>query len=375
MALLRKNNIAIIAPTINAYSETFITAHYKFLEGKIFYYFGGLPPSQLDGKGFINAGLRRRIKYLFNNKTLNTDLTFAEYCLACSIKTNKIDVVLAEYGYSGAEVVRVCKRLGLPLLVHFHGGDAYHFETIKRYRDRYKEMFKYSSSVFAVSMDMKQQLINLGCPQEKIIYNPYGPDYGFFTIKPSYESKTFLSVGRFVDKKAPYFLILAFARIADRYPEAKLYMAGDGYLLQTCNDLVNYYDLTAKIIFVGVLSSKEVMDYMAKSFAFIQHSKVALSGDTEGTPVAIIEAQAAGLPVIATHHAGITDVIVNEETGFLVNENDVEAFVKQMERLLLLPLDEYERISRQAKERIKKLFDLKMHIDKVNRAIGALFHE
>lgn len=57
------------------------------------------------------------------------------------------------------------------------------------------------------------------------------------------------------------------------------------------------------------------------------------SGDREGTPVAILEASASGLPVVATRHAGIPEVVVDEATGLLVDEGDERGMSARMLRL------------------------------------------
>ncbi len=64
--------------------------------------------------------------------------------------------------------------------------------------------------------------------------------------------------------------------------------------------------------------------------AFVQHSMTAISGDSEGTPVGILEAGGAGLPVISTYHAGIPDVVEDGITGYLVNEGDIELMADRM---------------------------------------------
>jgi colanic acid/amylovoran biosynthesis glycosyltransferase len=64
---------------------------------------------------------------------------------------------------------------------------------------------------------------------------------------------------------------------------------------------------------------------------------VAADGDSEGMPVSILEASAAGLPVVSTRHAGIPEIVVDGETGFLVEERDVPGMAKAMERLLADP--------------------------------------
>jgi glycosyltransferase involved in cell wall biosynthesis len=100
----------------------------------------------------------------------------------------------------------------------------------------------------------------------------------------------------------------------------------------------------------------------------VQHSVTALNGDQEGTPVAIMEASAAGLPVIATLHAGIPDVIIDGTTGFLVPEHDVDAMSEKMLSLL-----ENKTLAKQfgnnGKERIKIHFSLKRYLDVIDDVI------
>ncbi len=63
---------------------------------------------------------------------------------------------------------------------------------------------------------------------------------------------------------------------------------------------------------------------------FIQHSVAGGDGDMEGTPVAILEAAASGLPVIATRHAGIPEAVLDGQSGWLVDEHDADAFAERM---------------------------------------------
>lgn len=369
MVLPQKIRIAIVAPTTDSYSETFIRAHKRLLAGNIFYYYGGFVPTILEGEGYITQGIFKRIKFLIRNFFGKSAYSFAEYCFAESLIDNGITVVLAEYGYTGAEILKVCKKLSIPMVVHFHGADASHHETIEKYKEKYKELFNYSSSIIAVSKVMHNALVQLGCSSSKLVYNPYGPADEFLSITPHFLSKSFLFVGRFVDKKAPYFLILSFSLIAKKFPEAKLYMAGDGYLLQVCKDLVNFLGLNDRISFCGVLNRTQLISKMKDSLALVQHSKTALSGDSEGTPVIVLEAQAAGLPVIATRHAGINDVVVHNESGFLVEENDVSDFARYMELMLSMSQEECNTMSNAAKTVIRERFPMDKHIAKINNLL------
>ena len=97
---------------------------------------------------------------------------------------------------------------------------------------------------------------------------------------------------------------------------------------------VRNLSLEKNVFFPGVLKPEMIAGFMQKSLAFVQHSIVASTGDSEGTPVAIMEASAASLPVISTYHAGIPDVILDGITGFLVPEKDIDKMADAMMVLL-----------------------------------------
>jgi glycosyltransferase involved in cell wall biosynthesis len=115
-------------------------------------------------------------------------------------------------------------------------------------------MFAYASSIVAVSKAMQQRLVEIGCPPKKIEYNPCGPDDLFFEITPEYTGKKFIGIGRFVDKKAPYYTILAFHQVLQRHPDAQLVIGGDGPLQNTCKNLVAYLGIQAQVQLPGVLT-------------------------------------------------------------------------------------------------------------------------
>ena len=128
--------------------------------------------------------------------------------------------------------------------------------------------------------------------------------------------------------------ISAFKKVVETYSDAKLIMIGDGALLNACKNLVKLWGLSDSVEFKGILNQAEIREVFQNSIAFVQHSIIADSGDTEGTPVAVLEAQAAALPVISTYHAGIPDVVINNETGLLVEEHDIDGMANNMLRIL-----------------------------------------
>lgn len=366
-------NIALIAPNKQAYSETFILAHKEKLKGNIFYYHDGFFPAQLEGYGsiFKKEGVFLSIYYYSMAILIKLGLVKKDwnlFFLARSFKKNKIDVVLAEYGQTAAEVLATCKYANVPLVVHFHGFDASHYDTLEKYKKGYCEVSDYASALIAVSHKMKQTLVQLGLAERKILINTYGPNDIFFENKFDPTSKTFLAVGRFTDKKAPYLTLAAFKLVNEKNKHARLIMCGTGNLWNTCKNLSVLWGLKEYVDFRGVTTPDEINKLFCQSLGFVQHSIVADDGDSEGTPVAILEASAAGLPIVSTFHAGIPDVIIDKVTGLLVEEKEVEKMANAMLFLLDNP-DVAQKMGEKGRENIATNFSMDKHIGKLQQIL------
>jgi colanic acid/amylovoran biosynthesis glycosyltransferase len=273
----------------------------------------------------------------------------------------RINVVLGEYGTTAAVFTRACKQAGIPLVSHFHGFDASRRSVIDAYKNAYDEMFAYASKVIVVSRDMHDRLIRLGCPADKLVISRCGPNSAFMELEPVVDSNRIVAVGRLVEKKGPNLLILAFHKALTSHPELRLTIVGDGPMRPICAELITSLSLQNKVRLIGATTSEEIQKHMAESFLFAQHSVVASDGDSEGTPVAVMEASAAALPVVATRHAGIPDVIIDAETGLLVEERDVEGMAAA---IVALAGDRARAraMGLRGRERIARHFTLEKHI-------------
>jgi glycosyltransferase involved in cell wall biosynthesis len=274
--------------------------------------------------------------------------------------------VLAEWGTVAVGVMEACRVRRLPLIAHFHGYDAAIHAVVEENLDKYRVLFRQAAAVIAVSRVMEQRLLSWGAPAERVHYNPYGVDCSRFGgARPAEAPPILLAVGRMVEKKAPYLTILAFATVCRNSPGAELRMIGDGPLTGVCRDLARGLGVEHAVSFMGAQSSEVIQGEMRGARCFVQHSVEASDGDSEGTPVAVIEAGASGLPVVSTRHAGIPDVVADGETGFLVDERDVAAMAASMLRLVQEP-SLAGRMGQAARSRINAEFSLE-------RRIGALW--
>jgi colanic acid/amylovoran biosynthesis glycosyltransferase len=325
--------LCVAAQQRGVYCQTFIRAHIERLPATVL---RELFISELPGQSIDRAPLIKRF-----------------------LIDNSVEVTLGEFGDSGVDMMDACHATGVPLVVRFGGADAY-CEAGKwlDVRPLYLPLFRMAAAIVAVSHDMERQLLSLGAPAEKLHYCPSGANTDlFWGADPSSAPPVFIAVGRFVDKKAPYLTIMAFAKVLRACPEARLIMAGEGYLLEICVRLAKALKVDEAITFKGACSHEEVALLMRSARCFVQHSVRAFHGDSEGTPNSVMEAGASGLPVISTRHAGIPDVVIENETGFLVEEGDVDAMAEYMIRVCLHP-EEAARMGARASERVRREFSL-----------------
>jgi glycosyltransferase involved in cell wall biosynthesis len=349
--------VCVVTPYEPALTETFIRAHIERLPARVTTVYGW--PTTVDGRRVLPAARRayhaalRRI----SGDGVERELT-AAYTTA--FRRAGADAVLAEYGDVGARVVAACRRLRLPLVVHFHGYDASVRDVLEAHAESYSVMFREAAAIVAVSRAMQRKLIALGAPPEKVHYNPYGIDCRRFGgADPAGAPPVFIAVGRFVDKKAPQLTLAAFAEVHRAHREARLRMVGDGPLLDECRAQAAGLGLDGAVEFLGPRPHDEVQAEMRAARCFVQHSVEAPNGDCEGTPLGILEAGASGLPVVATRHAGIPDVVVEGETGLLVDERDARGMAEHMLRLARDP-ELAGRFGAAARRRVAENFSMEM---------------
>jgi glycosyltransferase involved in cell wall biosynthesis len=332
--MMKDINIAIVSTNRNKYSETFILQHVQRLAGKVHFLFDGYFPAQysvdkgVTAKRFSNDRRSFFGRLFLKKKEESEEIkrSVEEY-----LAKNNVRLLFCEYGPSGVAMMELARKLNIPLLVHFHGYDAYRNDILETYGRHYPLLFEVAQAVVCVSNHMVEQLRGLGCPASKLHFIPYGIDLSVFRIDPEVKKDiTFVACGRFVEKKAPSITIKAFAKVLSKMPEATLVMIGDGELLEYCKVLTAKLGIKHAVEFMGVLAPEQVAATFRRARVFVQHSITTKQNDQEGTPLSLLESAACGLPAVGTRHGGFLDVIREGETGFLVNEMDVDAMAEAM---------------------------------------------
>ena len=134
--------------------------------------------------------------------------------------------------------------------------------------------------------------------------------------------------GRLGPEKNLPFLLRAFAGIAKAYEEVGLLIVGNGPEYDNLVDRVQHMGIADRVHFTGQVPYDELPRYLATADAFVTASV------TEVHPLSVIEAQAAGLPVLGIQSPGVGDIVKDGETGILAQEEDLALFTAKMVRLV-----------------------------------------
>lgn len=358
-------NLLINSINKNKYSETFIRNHIKNLPFNNFYLHGGYLPIIYNDQKLIKSHVIQQIPfwthYFERSRVVKSIIEF--------IEVNDIQAVLSEYGPCGAEMEEICKRVGIPLFVFFHGFDAYRHNIVSRYKSNYQKLFNYARTIFVASKEMAQRLRFLGAPTNKIVHTACGADVEFFKPSTLERKPQFLFIGRLVPNKNPLKVIEAFNLAVVECSNINLRIIGEGLMKNRCITLIRKLKITNKVELIGPLSAEEILEEMQRSIALILPSITLKNGEKEGTPTTIIEAGATGLPVVATNHGGIPDVVEHGQNGYLIDENDPPEKIAKLMIKLRNDNDLVNKLGAFARKKVIENFSLKEHIDTITEAI------
>jgi glycosyltransferase involved in cell wall biosynthesis len=257
-------------------------------------------------------------------------------------------LIHAHFGFDGVEAWPIARRLDVPLLVTLHGSDITtrmqwfaEGRAGRRWQNYPKRLARLASeksvTFIAVSENIRQAAISAGLPEERIAVRRIGIDRSRFTpggAPVGQRRPVILFLGRLVEKKGCRFLLEAFKVVRQQVPAAELVIAGDG---PERAELVRDAASIGGVRFVGAYTHDQANALLSEARVFCLPSITAESGDAEGLPLVVLEAQAAGVPVVTSARGGATEGIHDGVTGFAFPERDVTQLAQ---KLLLLLTDD-----------------------------------
>jgi len=269
------------------------------------------------------------------------------FFLAWSLRGGKnYDVIHAHFGSNGLMAVRL-RQAGFlqgKMVTSFHGFDANVVPNALG-KNYYQRLFSQGDAFVVSSNFIQQKLLNLGCDAKKTHRIPVGIDVEMWTFKARkgwlHVAPVVLSVGRLVEVKGFTYGIAAMAKVRMVFPDVQYHIVGEGPLHSVLEKQLMDLDLQDCVQFLGKKNQTELNVMYQQSDLFVMPSVQASDGAEEGQGMVLFEAQAAGLPVVATCSGGIAESL--PEDALLVAEKNSDALADRMvEQLQALQAQGYD---------------------------------
>jgi glycosyltransferase involved in cell wall biosynthesis len=296
--------------------------------------FGTLPHREQAGDLTIVrvAGLRRRQD---RSTPLEQVLFLLSASFACLrlVTQLKPHATLAFFGLPSGAVAWLIKRIyGMPYVVSLRGGDVpgfrpYDFRIYHRMIAPFlRIIWKQAAAVVANSKGLRKLALAFDSHFE-IPVIPNGIDLDYYqTPDREWSFPRLLSVGRLVHQKGLDLAMRALGGLKE--VDWEWHIAGDGPEMQALQTLARQLGIADRVKFLGWQSREQLVQTYRQTNVFLFPSR------HEGMPNAVLEAMASGMPVIASCIAGNDELVLNEQTGYLVPSEDIDALQTALKKLL-----------------------------------------
>ncbi len=281
----------------------------------------------------------------------------------------------AKAGVLGRLAARI---VGVPVVVHTYHGHVFqgYFSPVKTrlFLSIERWLARRTDRLLTVSESVRQELLRLGIgTPERVQVIPLGLDLDGFlqcaTLRGQLRAQLGIGdaplvgiIARLVPIKRHEDFLAAARDVALRLPDCRFLVVGDGELRVGLEDRARALGLDGRIYFLGWRGDLPGL--------YADLDLVALTSANEGLPVSLIEAMAAGLPVVATRVGGVPDLVEDGVTGLLVPPKDPGALAEAMVRLLSDP-NRRQAMGDAGRERVDPAYSA----ERLLRDVGRLYTE
>jgi colanic acid/amylovoran biosynthesis glycosyltransferase len=299
--------------------------------------------------------------------------------LASGVGASLIHSHFGNIGWWDAPAARAAR---LRHVVTFYGHDVVFIpQQFPKWRERYREMFDTVDRVLCEGPHMARCVQELGCPREKLRVHHLGVavdkiEFRQRTWTPG-EPLGVLLAATFHEKKGIPFAIRALGELNRKVP-VRITLIGDenknsGIRSDKANILqaIEQCKLMPVTRMLGFQPHEVLLREAYANHVYIAPSITASNGDTEGgAPVSLIEMMATGMPVVASRHCDIPNIVIDGQTGLLANERDVDGLVRCLTWLTAHP-DEWTKLTLAGRQRIESEFDSRVQ----GQRLAAIYQE
>lgn len=294
------------------------------------------------------------------------------------IRREQIDVIhLNPTSLSGAPVLIAAYIARVPIIVIHHASIYSNANLIDNYRDWWRDVNlwlekRIAARIMTLYPKLGDEFIERGVPRKQLAIVPLCVDHKKFT--PIDHNGTtdsvfrLVIVSRLVHNKGHIILLQALAQLINRYPQLRLTIIGDGETRNEIEEQIKALGLSDIVEMTGHVPYNQVATVLhaAKVNANILPSYLY----SESFPISLLEAMALGLPCIGTRWTGIPYIIVDGETGFIVEPKDVDSLANAIEKLVSNP-EMAAEMGRKGRRRVEEKFSA----ERVAHEVASIYEE
>ncbi|MEE2833505.1 MAG: glycosyltransferase [Candidatus Latescibacterota bacterium] len=279
-------------------------------------------------------------------------------------------VVHAHFGYQACRCLRAIRATGLPLLTTFYGADATSYTRQPQWRRRYVKLFESGRLFLAEGSTMARHVAEAGAPPERIRVHHLGVDTRRIPFRERGAEDgvvRILMCGHFREKKGFPDGLRALGRALQGVQgvDVQVVMIGDGPERDRVLEAITDSGLGDRVELRGLLPYREVLQSLESCHLLLQPSRTATDGDSEGgAPVILLDAQAAGVPVVATTHADIPEYVIDGGSGMLAPEGDLDGLTDLLRQMLTSP-QRWAEMGRRGRAHVEAEYDARRQVERL----------
>lgn len=263
-----------------------------------------------------------------------TNLSLLYFAAAFAGK-GPFDIIHAHFGPNGLWALRL-REIGAVeggIITTFHGADV---TVVPRRRGLqcYRALFDAGVTCTYSSDFVGRHLREMGAESRQLVKLPVGVDPERFDFRKREKSKnekvTVVTIARLVEVKGVSYALRAMAETVGAFPAVRYVIVGDGPLRPNLERLAARLGIQEVVSFLGARTHEQIRALLEKADVFVLSSTKAPNGAEEAQGLVLLEAQAAGLPVVATRVGGIPESVLDEVSGFVVPDRDTRALAERL---------------------------------------------
>lgn len=307
-----------------------------------------------------------------------------------AVKQNDIEHILVGQILPIGTIALILKIVfGVPYTVMTHAMDVtlpFGTDGSARKQKLIQAILKHADSITTVSMYTRLYLSEIGvsprnitmvypCPNVSERTHVTEEDRATFHAQNTFTQKPFmLTVCRLVPRKGVDHALRAFARFAQEHPEYSYVIVGDGPQRKELEHLARQLGIHTQVHFVGKVPDMELALWYASCTFFVMPCRQLQNNDVEGFGITFLEANSFGKAVIGGKTGGVPDAVVDGETGFLVDPEDIDMIAKAMQQLFQNP-EKAATLGEHGRKRVQEFFQWSMQAEHLQYLLRTDHHE